>query len=400
VTRRIAYVLKRFPRISETFIATELLELRRQGTELVVFAISKPPEPFIHGFLSELDVPVVYLPHRPIREPIRVARGIVGAIQRSPRGWLKAALWAALPPRLTSIRRLMQASVLRVELEEAGVRHVHAHFATAAARLAYLVRKMGGPTYSVTTHAKDIWHEDVEPRKLRERLSGARFVATVTERNREHLVGLLGAGTPVRVVPNSVDAARITPTDRRPERGRVLTVARLVEKKGISDLVEACDRLTHDGMTVKLIVVGDGPERPTLEAASSAARVDAEFLGPRPHEDVIEQFRRAAVFVLPCVHARSGDRDGLPTSVLEAMAAGVPVVTTSVNGLPEAVVHGSTGLVVPEHDADALAAAIRKLLDDPDLGATLAASARQRVEDRFSVSTSTAQLRTLLEATR
>ena len=397
---RIAYVLKRFPRISETFVATELLEMQRQGADVIVFAISRPSEPFTHGFLTELDVPVVYLPHRPLGEPLRVARGVARAMRDSPHGWLKAALWAVSPPRVTSIRRLMQASVLRTELDRARVQHVHAHFATAAARLAYLVRTMGGPTYSVTAHAKDIWHEEVDEVTLREKLSGAGFVATVTERNRKYLVGLLGPNRSVSLIPNSVDAARITPTDRRPQPGRVLTVARLIEKKGIADLVAACGLLTAEGTTLKLVVVGDGPERPDLESASRSLRVDAEFLGALRHEDVIAEYRRSAVFALPCVHASSGDRDGLPTSVLEAMAAGVPVVTTSVNGLPEAVIDGSTGLVVPERDPDALASAIRKLLDDPELGSALASSARQRVEERFSVSASTSKLRSLIEACR
>ena len=157
--RRLGYVLKRFPRISETFVAAELIELERQGEQVAVFAISRPEEPFVHEFLSRLRAPVVYLPHRPLREPMRVARALVSAIRRSPRGWLSAAAAALSTPRqLRGWRRLLQATVLREELDRAGIDHVHAHFATAAARLANLAHLMDGPPYSVTAHAKDIYH--------------------------------------------------------------------------------------------------------------------------------------------------------------------------------------------------------------------------------------------------
>src|SRR5947207_19144 len=184
--RHLGYVLKRFPRLSETFIAAELLELQRQGERVTVFAVSRPEETVRHRFLDELEVPVVYLPHRPIHEPVRVLRGLSRALRQSPRGWLRAAAYSLSPPRLTGWR-LLQAGVLRDELLAAGVDHVHAHFATAAARLANLAWRMGGPTYSVTTHAKDIWHEEVRTDHLRDKLLNATFVATVTEANRCHL---------------------------------------------------------------------------------------------------------------------------------------------------------------------------------------------------------------------
>ncbi|MEJ7763962.1 MAG: glycosyltransferase [Acidimicrobiales bacterium] len=379
VTRHVCYVLKRFPRLSETFIVNELLELHRQGERVSVLAISKPVEAAVHGFLEELDIPVTYLPHRPLRQPLRTAAGVAVAFMASPRGWVVAARTCLWPPRMVGLRKLLQASVLRRELRHLGASHVHAHFATAAAGLAELVHRMGGPSYSVTSHAKDIWHEQVEDDDLRAKLGAARFVATVSQANVEHLTRVLGPGTPVHLVPNSVDVRRLGADERRPEPGRVLAVARLVEKKGLEDLVAAC-ALLGERRPVHLVVVGAGPLRDRLAAQGASLAVDLDLLGAQSREVVLDELRRASAFALPCVVAADGDRDGLPTSVLEAMALGTPVVTTAVNGLADAVLDGETGLVVPEHDPPALAEALGRLLDEPALAARLAVAARQRVE--------------------
>lgn len=390
----LGYVLKRWPRISETFVAAELGELRRQGQAVTVFAVSRPDEPFSHRFLDELDVPVVYLPHRPLRQAARVARALAST---SPAAWLGAAADVLRPPSVRSWRRLLQATVLRHELERAGVDHVHAHFASTAARLAQLSWRLGGPAYSVTAHAKDIYHRDVRPERLARTLGDARFVATVSEANVTHLRAVLGGRGEVRLVRNSVDLRRIPrPVPAAPVPVPVvLTVARLVEKKGLPDLVRACGELGRRGRAVRLELVGDGPLRVELEALARAEGVDVRFLGALDHDDVLAAYGRASVFALPCVVASTGDRDGLPTSVLEAMASSLPVVTTGVNGLADAVLDGRTGLVVPERDPARLAGALEAVLDDPDLARRLGRAARDHVADRFSLDRNTARLREL-----
>jgi glycosyltransferase involved in cell wall biosynthesis len=396
--RRIGYVLKRFPRLSETFVAAELIELERQGEHLTVFAVSRPEESVRHAFVDELRAPVVYLPHRPLREPVRVVGALARVLRRDGRGWLRAAHYSLWPPRVKGVRRLLQATVLRDEMERARIDHAHAHFATAAARLANLAWRMGGPGYSVTAHAKDIYHEEVQVEHLRDKLAPARFVATVSSAGRDHLDALLELDGRLAVVPNSVDLRRFGPARAGSgQAGLVLTVARLVEKKGLHDLVEACALLQRRPAVagLQLEVVGGGPLRGELRATAERLGVNARFVGPLPQEDVLVRYRRASVYCLPCVVAGSGDRDGLPTSVLEAMALGVPVVTTAVSGLPEAVIDGRTGLLVPQHDPEALAAAIERLLTDGELAVRLAAQARRHVEERFTLERSAARLRTL-----
>jgi colanic acid/amylovoran biosynthesis glycosyltransferase len=394
--RHLGYVLKRFPRISETFVAAELIELERQGERVTVFALRRPQEPFEHAFVGELAARVVYLPYRPLREPLRTLRALVHVWRASPRGWLRAAAAGLVPPGIAGLRKLLQATVLRVELEQAGVDHVHAHFATSAARLANLVRRMGGPTYSVTAHAKDIYADGIRRDRLREKLAEASFVATVSEANATYLSSLLEMRRP-SVVHNSVDLRRLDSpeTNGGRERNVVLSVARMIEKKGLSDLVAACGILARRGVPHRLEVVGEGPLRRELETAAARHGVAASFLGALPNEQVVERYRRATVFCLPCVVAESGDRDALPTSVLEAMALGLPVVTTSLNGLAEAVVHEQTGLVVPGRDPESLAEALERLLGDPGLRERLARNARAHVEEHFALERSVALLRSL-----
>lgn len=395
-TRHLGYVLKRYPRISETFVVAELVELERQGEQVTVFALSRPEEPFEHAFVSEVRAPVVYLPHRPLREPMRVLRALVHVWRTSQRGWLSAAAVSLRPPRLAGWRKLLQATVLRQELERAGIDHVHAHFATSAARLANLAWRMDGPSYSVTAHAKDIYHSGIRQDRLREKLTHATFVATVSEANSAYLFSLVPESRPPLVVSNAVDLRRLgAPETNGREPDVVLTVARLIEKKGLSDLVSACGILVRRGVPVRLEVAGDGPLRAQLEAAAAHQGVRAVFHGALPNEQVLGLYRRATVYCLPCVVASSGDRDGLPTSVLEAMALGLPVVATSLNGLAEAVVHERTGLVVPGHDPDALADALERLLGDAELRRHVAREARRHVEERFALEQSVELLRSL-----
>ena len=394
--RHLGYVLKRYPRISETFVAAELVELERQGERVTVFALSRPDEPFTHAFVAEVRARVVYLPHRPLRQPLRVLRALLHVWRTSPRGWLRAAAISLGPPRLAGFRKLLQATVLREELERAGIDHVHAHFATSAARLANLAWRMDGPTYSVTAHAKDIYHTGIRRDRLRDKLAHATFVATVSEANSDYLSTLLPVSRPPRVVSNAVDLRRLGAPEadgRAPDV--VLAVARLIEKKGLPDLVSACGILVRRGVPVRLEVAGDGPLRSELETATDRLGIAATFHGAVPHERVLGLLRRATVYCLPCVVASTGDRDGLPTSVLEAMALGAPVVATSLNGLAEAVVDGRTGVVVPGHDPDALADALERLLRDPDLRSRLARAARRHVEEHFALERSVERLRSL-----
>jgi colanic acid/amylovoran biosynthesis glycosyltransferase len=355
---RVAYLLKRFPRLSQTFVLDELLELERQGLDLVVLARNGSDEALVHERVASLRAPVHLLGDR--AEPADVA------------GLLRTL----------------------------GVDHVHAHFAGWAGTTAQGAATPAGLPYSITAHATDLYRAGVDHDALARRVSSARFVATVTEDNRVWLQRLLDdRGLPGRVVRlyNGMDLARLARSTAPREPDLVAAVGRLVEKKGFADLLSALALLRADGRRVRLHLVGEGPLRDDLAAQAKGLGDDVSLLGAQGQDEVLALVARAAVLALPAVVAADGDRDALPTVVLEAMALGTPVVSTYVSGLPEMVDDGVSGLLVPQRDPEALAAALARLLDDPALGGRYADAARARVEERFSLTANVAVLRGLLE---
>jgi glycosyltransferase involved in cell wall biosynthesis len=239
---------------------------------------------------------------------------------------------------------------------------------------------------------------EVDVAALVERMARASFVVTVSESNRRHLRGLLaGAGRDGRVLRlyNGLDLERVRPAaaaQRRP--GLVVAVGRLVEKKGFADLVEAARLLRAGGADVRTVIVGDGPQRAALQAqverAGLAGRV--QLVPALTQDAVLELIASASAFALPCVVGADGDRDGLPTVLLEAMALGTPAVSTTVAGIPEMIEHGVSGLLVGQREPAALADALARLLGSPDLQARLAAGALAAMRERFSIGRNVAEL--------
>jgi colanic acid/amylovoran biosynthesis glycosyltransferase len=346
---RVAYVLKRFPRLSQTFVLAELLGLQDHGVDLTVLAGRGSDEAVTHPDVARLTAPVTYVG----ADEERAARAVADAVA------------------------------------EQGVTHLHAHFATWASRVTARAGALAGVPYSFTAHATDIYRADVDRALLARLVAGAAFAVTVTDDNAGVLRGLVTEhGREGRVVRlyNGLDLERLTPGPPAAQRsGEVLAVGRLVAKKGFDDLVRAVGRLRAQGRELEVTVVGDGPERPALEGLAKDLGVDllVTFAGAADSAQVADRMRRAALLAVPCVVTADGDRDALPTVVVEAMALGLPVVATDVNGLPEMVQDGLTGAVVPERDVDALAAALTGLLDDPAGRDAYAAAGRERAERLF-----------------
>ncbi len=397
----IAYVLKMYPRFSETFIVNEILELERQGLEVRIYALMKPNDGRFHASLARVKASVVYVPEHPLSQMDEVWPAH-RALFEADRGRYLAVLRHALSRgHQYAIKRFVQAGVIAAHMRRHPVTAMHAHFASSAARAANFVNRLIGVPYSFTAHAKDIFHEEVEPESLRGKIRGARFVVTVSDFNREYLQQLMPAtGAPatgdIRRLYNGVDLTLFRPDPavvREP--GLILSVGRLVEKKGFEVLIEACALLAQRGLPFRCEIIGKG----SLEAALNA-QIDArglrervQLVGPRPQEQVLEAYRRAAVFALPCIIGTDGNRDGLPTVLLEAMAAGLPVVSTDVTGVPEIIDDGETGRVVAQNDPAALAAALADLLADPAQGVRLAQAARLKAEREFDVRQNVGTLR-------
>jgi glycosyltransferase involved in cell wall biosynthesis len=291
--------------------------------------------------------------------------------------------------------------VLARETRLRGIDHLHAHFATASTTVARLAARFARIPYTMTAHAKDIFHESVRPEDLRRKLQDAAGTVTISDYNLEYLHESYGpAAEDVRRIYNGLELERFPYEEPRRRVPEIVAVGRLVEKKGFADLIEACSLLRDRGVKVRCLIVGLGEQEPELRAAVERLGLGnrVELPGPRPQGDLIEAVGRAAVFAAPCVIGGDGNRDGLPTVLLEAMALGTPCVSTDVTGIPEVLRDGETGLMVPQRDPAALADAIERLLADPELRVRLAGRARRLVEAEFDVHRNAALLREAFEA--
>jgi glycosyltransferase involved in cell wall biosynthesis len=399
----IGYILKMYPRFSETFVLSELLELERQGVELHIYSLKEPDDGIFHADVSRLRAPVTYLPESPLLAPRAYAAAhlrVFGWNRRHYLHLLRLTLWRAVKRRRSrAFKRFLQAGYIAPLVRREGIAHVHAHFASTAASVAFHLHELAGITYSLTAHAKDIYRDAVDADSLARKLGSARFAVTVSDYNRRYLAGLNGGGPLLRIY-NGLDLQQFSPDRRVPERPPlVLAVGRLIEKKGFDDLIRACAVLRREGCEFRCRIVGKGPLRSILRDLIKDLGLEAhvELAGPMPREALLEEYRRASVLVAPCVVGSDGNRDGLPTVITEAMALGVPVVATDVTGIPELVEEGRTGFLVPQRDPRALAGAIRRVLDDPGGAELLARAGRERVEERFDLRTNVAELRALLE---
>ena len=394
---KVGYVLKKFPRLSETFILNEVLELQRQGVEVTIFSLHRPDDGLFHARLAELRTPVVYLPVRNSQATFAHLRRSLPFLRQS-----HAALWSQFERLLSEAREDWQ-SILGFGLEvallarERGITHLHAHFATVAACVARAASALGGVPFSFTCHAKDIYREGVAPERFTALCDPARFVVTVCDANRQFILERLATGsrTPVRTLYNGVDLEQFHPRRRQPDAVPLLLgIGRLVAKKGFDLLIRAAAGLRAQGLDLRCAIVGDGEERPRLAALIQELGQDGiELLGARSQDEVRELMGRAAVFALPCVIGEDGNRDALPTVLLEALAAGTPAVSMPVGGVAEILAEGRCGGLVPVGDTAALQAAIGELLRHPARGAQLARLGREHAEARFDLRRNVATLR-------
>lgn len=391
---RVGYVLKMYPRFSETFVVTEILALERNGADLDIFSLRPPADGRFHASLAQVRASVSYVssPGKPLDLWMALAAcrlvhptGVVDQLDEI----------LAVPPG-----EAHQALVLATLVRERGLTHLHAHFGSMAASVARLAARIAGITYSVTLHAKDIFHKDVDRAALAVRLRDAALAVTVSDFNERYLRDLYGDATRTLVrIHNGIDLDAFSPS-RPLDRPRVVVgVGRLVEKKGFDHLLSAVALLRARGRAVRLDLVGGGAEEPALRAR--AAELDltdlVTFHGPLTQAETREIIRGGAVLAAPCVVGADGNRDGLPTVILESLALGTPVVATPVTGIPEAIIHGRTGLLVPEADPVALADALESLVDDPGLRCELADAGRRHVQAHFDASTNGRVLHDALE---
>jgi glycosyltransferase involved in cell wall biosynthesis len=400
---KIGYVVKMFPRLSETFIQNEILELERQGLALRIFSLKRPNEADASLAGSGVKAPVTYLPERVYREPLRVLRAQLVVLWRYPRGYRRLFLHVLRRREVSSLwrglRRFCQTCCLVHEIGD--IEHLHAHFASDPTRLACWAQMVCKRSYSVTTHAKDLYQDDrLGSPGLRNKLSLARFVVANSNYSASGLRAVFNEESPTKIftIYNSVDLRAFPLRESEPAEPLILSVGRLVEKKGFADLIKACRLLKDRGVTFRCEIIGSGTLGASLRDCITNLGLEntVKLRGQRPHNELRRHYLEAMVFALPCVVADNGDRDILPNVLKEAMAVGVPVVTTRLEGIEELVAHEETGLLTNPGDVEGLATCLQRMLTEPDLRRHLADGARRHIEHHFDLGTNFTKLRKLL----
>jgi glycosyltransferase involved in cell wall biosynthesis len=385
---RIGYLVRSFPRVSETFIINEILELERQGFDLRIYSMIDPTDPIRHRLVNQIRSPICYLPHPVWRMLQRIVADHLWLLARAPRAYFSTLVRVFIAGELALLARWPQAASLARALDRDGVTHLHAGFVHVPGSLAYLVARLTGRSFSVATHARDLYR--AAPALLRKKLTAAQVVFTCTRYNVAHLQQLGRAAAPIRVRHayhgTDLERFRYGPCGGS-EPPVVLAVARLVEKKGLDDLMRACALLRARNRRFLCHIVGTGERQAALRQQISELGLESVVTleGALDQEAVVAWYRRATLMALPCRVARDGDRDGIPNVLIEAAACGLPIVTTPVSGIPELIEDRQTGVLVPPRDAAALAAAIDLLLHSRDLRERLRANARQKVEATFDL---------------
>ncbi len=361
---KVGYILKSFPVLSQTFVLNELATLRTLGVPFeIVPVLDPPPSPVQHQVTESLLRYVI--PWRQTRKPVTEV-GLANLrllAYQGPRRYRRARQLTEAGQFFRGWRAFARFAYWADYLRCRGVNHLHAHFGTEGASVARIFATLLQIPFSVTMHANDIF---LPPPDLGEKLHEAAFIVTVSQYNKSYLLDTYPGLDPgkIHILHPWVDLSRFTPPPTRPSDGelRLLSVGRLVEKKGHRYLIEACHLLRAQGVDFECRIVGDGPLRSELESliAHYGLEERVHLLGALPHSEVMSLLAWCDVFALPCIIAEDGDRDGMPVVLAEAMAMEVPVVSSDIVGIGE-LVRSDTGRLVPPRDPVALAEALQAL---------------------------------------
>src|SRR4051812_37966527 len=392
--RRIAVVVKGYPRLSETFIAQEILALEGRGIDLEIWSLRHPTEKAVHPMNRKIRARVTYLPEYLYEEPLRVLRGALWSLRHAHFRTLMRVFWRDLRRDRTANRgrRLGQAFVMARELPE-DVGHLHVHYLHTPASVVRYAALLTGRPWTFSAHAKDIW--TTPDWEILEKLAEARWGVTCTAQGARHLQGLAPMKDRVSLVYHGLDLSRFpAPPETRPPRDgsgpadpvRIVSVGRAVTKKGFDDLLQALAALPPD-LNWRFAPVGGGEMLQRLKTPAERFGVAGRvaFLGPKAQPDVIALLREADLFVLPSKAAASGDQDGLPNVLMEAASQKLAIVATDFPGIPEFIQAGMSGALVPPGDWEALSNAINLVARDPAQRAAFGEAAFERLRRDFSM---------------
>ncbi|MCX6047999.1 MAG: glycosyltransferase [Chloroflexi bacterium] len=415
-TLRVGYLLRSYPRLSQTFILNEILALEQLGVQVHVFAVTHPHEAIVQAQVADVQAPIDYLEVAQQRRWWAILWEHLWVLLWSPYGYAKALAYVVRHPEIdqgynASSRYLCfrQAVYLAHLLGRErqcgnGIDHLHAHFAHDPTLIAQLTHLLTGLSYTFTAHARDIYQ--IPQSALAERIKQGRAVVTCCATNIDYLKATAPVAhhSKLRVIHNGVNLRAFQPmsgTDQPAPMPLILSASRLVEKKGFPDLLHACQHLKQAGHQFRCVIYGDGPLRQELnELVNQLGLSDLVTLpGACTQQELRRVLPQATLFALTPFVTEDGDRDGVPTVLVEAMACGVPVISTSVAGITELVTHNENGLLAEPHDVTAIAAALATLLEDEPKRRQLSAVARRTVAEQFDLRAGAQQLADLFYTT-
>ena len=400
---KIAYLMKTYPRLSETFILNEILGLEALGAHLHIFSLRHPDESSFHPAVERVNAHITYTLDltgvRSILNWLLLLKLHLLLLIRRPIAYVRTVWTYLRQPGRQRLKELIHAGYFADAVRRSGCTHIHAHFANIPTTVAELIHGFTDLPFSFTAHAKDIYRSN--PAELDRKIGKAKFVLTCTDYNRRYLTTLSTSDTEIHCVYHGIDLSLFDGRKRSSEQDvsgddvpLVLSVGRYCEKKGFPYLIRACRLLQERGFRFQCVIVGYGPMRDELEALIADLGVEScvSLAGKMTQDRVAEMYRSADIFALPCLVTDDGDRDGIPNVLIEAMAQRLAVVSTDVSGISELVEPMQNGLLVPEKNATALADALETMLLHPKLRQEIGDRGREKVMRHFSLASSASEV--------
>jgi glycosyltransferase involved in cell wall biosynthesis len=391
----VLYYVGSFPKLSESFILNEINELYNRGNNIAVFAQNDPEENITHEEYEDIDVPVYYADASYTDFPqLFYKKSAQMALSHATDGGFKHFS----PKRVGHNLLLGKQCAQFVEALDFEIDVINAHFASSTRIGAMLAARHHGIPCTVTAHAVEIFSSPNVP-QIKYICDSMDHVIVPSKYNRDYLREEIGIANDITVVPATTEVEKFEPSAPTVEN-RLLTVARLVEKKGYPYGIEAVNKLIEQGYDVEYHIVGTGDRKDRLQQQVKEYGIEdhVEFLGHVSDERLRKELSEAAVFVLPCVIAEDGDRDAMPVVLKEAMASETACVSTTVSAIPELITDGHDGLLVPEKEPDELASVVQELLDNPEKRKDMAANGRETVHNKFDIAESVDTLTEVFES--
>jgi glycosyltransferase involved in cell wall biosynthesis len=397
--KKIAYILGTFPSLTTTFIDREILEAKNAGTNITLIAIRKPAPFEMRPKVKRMAEDTKYILPAPLLKFVGINFYLIFTkpiVYFSIIFYLLTRCYDSFTARFKTLLHFAEGIRAVQLLKPVNVDHIHAHFADRAAVIALVASKILKIPYSLTAHANDIY---VSPVLLNEKIENTKFATTCTAYNKTYLERK--TGYEIELVYHGLDLSTIESKSSPIDKGKIpliLSVGQLKEKKGFPYLIKACRLLKKRQFNFICEIIGEGPNRIDLECMIAELNMQDRVIlrGALPNNEVMARYRKASIFVLPCILAGNDDRDGIPNVLLEAMAHHVPVISTRFSGIPEVVEDGITGLLVNMGDADAIAQGIIKILTDSKLYRKLVREGRLTIEKKFNIKKNVRKLVDLL----